>query len=421
MTVAEQTADAAPDRTISPRWGAVFFAICAATYIVNAADRMIFPALLRPLIAEYGLSLPQGSFLATIYLIGLGAGGIGTGYLLDRISRKSSMLAGILVYSLFTVITVRALGFADMALYRIATGIGEAMQSVALIIAVCAFYPGSRTFANGVVQCALGFGQFIGPRLGALLLAQTGNWRMPFYGFGALGLAGAAALLVVSPRFTERKLDHNPAAASDAHLPERLWNLNVICVLLAILFRSMTFFAFFGLYATFLMTQLHFPLATAAAALSMFGVGPLFSPLAGYVADRVNQKLFQVVCFAVMAVAGFLIFNLAQTPPTQDALSLIEGIAGGFAYINGYSLAQRSVKNAMIGRVSGFYYAASTLPAAISGFLLAKLVEAIGWRLGASLMMSALLLIPIGISLFIDTRLVSGRARRLTARRRLFV
>lgn len=421
MTVAEQTADAASDRTISPRWGAVFFAICAATYIVNAADRMIFPALLRPLIAEYGLSLPQGSFLATIYLIGLGAGGIGTGYLLDRISRKSSMLAGILVYSLFTVITVRALGFADMALYRIATGIGEAMQSVALIIAVCAFYPGSRTFANGVVQCALGFGQFIGPRLGAFLLAQTGNWRMPFYGFGALGLAGAAALLVVSPRFTERKLDHNPAAASDAHLPERLWNLNVICVLLAILFRSMTFFAFFGLYATFLMTQLHFPLATAAAALSMFGVGPLFSPLAGYVADRVNQKLFQLVCFAVMAVAGFLIFNLAQTPPTQDVLSLIEGVAGGFAYINGYSLAQRSVKNAMIGRVSGFYYAASTLPAAISGFLLAKLVEAIGWRLGASLMMSALLLIPIGISLFIDTRLVSGRARRLTARRRLFV
>jgi len=192
-------------------------------------------------------------------------------------------------------------------------------------------------------------------------------------------------------------------------------------VLLAILFRSMTFFAFFGLYATFLMTQLHFPLATAAAALSLFGVGPLFSPLAGYVADRVNQKLFQLGCFAVMAVAGFLTFNVAQTPLSQEVLALIEGVAGGFAYINGYSLAQRSVKNRMIGRVSGFYYAASTLPAAISGFLLAKLVEAVGWRFGASLMMSALLLIPIGISLFIDTRLVSGRARRLTPGRRIWI
>ena len=421
MAVAEQTAEAAPDRTLSPGWGAVFFAICAATYIVNAADRMIFPALLRPLDADYGLSLPQGSFLATIYLIGLGTGGIGTGYLLDRISRKSSMVAGIVVYSVFTVLTVRALGFADMALYRIATGIGEAMQSVALIIAVCAFYPGSRAFANGVVQCALGFGQFIGPRLGALLLAQTGNWRVPFYGFGALGLAGAAALLLVSPAFTERKVDNSLSSANDTHLPEQLWNRNVICVLTAIVFRSFAFFAFFGLYATFLMTELRFPLATAAAALSMFGVGPLFSPLAGYVADRVNQKLFQILCLAVMVVAGFLIFNVAQTPLSQEVLSLIEGIAGGFAYINGYSLAQRSVKNAMIGRVSGFYYAASTLPAAISGFLFAKLVEAIGWQSGASLMMSALLLIPIGISLFIDTRLVSGRARRLSPGRRVFV
>lgn len=421
MAVAEHTAEAAPHRGITPAWAAACFAICAATYVVNAADRMIFPALLRPLNADYGLSLPQGSFLATIYLIGLGAGGIGTGYLLDRISRKASMMAGILVYSLFTVMTVRAFGFADMALYRIATGVGEAMQSVALIIAVCAFYPASRTFANGAVQCALGFGQFIGPRLGAFLLAQTGNWRTPFYGFGALGLAGAAALLLVSPGFTERKADNSSPGASDAHLPARLWHRNVICVLASIIFRSFAFFAFFGLYATFLMTELHFPLATAAAALSMFGVGPLFSPLAGYVADRVNQKSFQIICLAVMAVAGLLIFNVARTPLSQQTLSLVEGIAGGFAYINGYSLAQRSVKNAMIARVSGFYYAASTLPAAISGFLLAKLVGAVGWQLGASLMISALLLIPIGISLFIDTRLVSGRGRRLTPGRRIWI
>lgn len=421
MAIAEPTAAAGDQRTISAGWGAVFFAVCAATYVVNAADRMIFPALLRPLDAEYGLSLPQGSFLATVYLIGLGAGGIGTGYLLDRISRKTSMIAGIVVYSVFTVLTVRAFGFADMALYRVATGLGEAMQSVALIIAVCAFYPASRTFANGVVQCALGFGQFVGPRLGAMLLAQTGNWRMPFYGFGALGLVGAAALLSVSRNFTERRVEPGSRMASDAHLPENLWNRNVICVLLAILFRPFPFFAFFGVYASFLITELHFPLATAAAALSMFGSGPLFSPFAGYVADRTNQKLFQIICLTVMAIAGYLIFNVAQTPLAQDALSLIEGIAGGFTYINGYSLAQRSVRNAMIGRVSGFYYAASTLPAAVSGFLFAKLVGMVGWQFGASLMMSALLLIPIGISLFIDTRLVSGRARRLTAGRRLLI
>ena len=73
-----------PIPRVSAAAGALFFAICAATYVVNAADRMIFPVLLRPITDEYGLSLGQGGFLATIYLLGLGIGGIGTGYLLDR-------------------------------------------------------------------------------------------------------------------------------------------------------------------------------------------------------------------------------------------------------------------------------------------------------------------------------------------------
>jgi len=253
------------------------------------------------------------------------------------------------------------------------------------------------------------------------LLIASGNWRMAFYAFGALGLLGAAAIFFVSPGFTERPATSPAHFGDDAHMPPQLWNRNMICVLLAILLRSFPFFAFVGVYVTFLMTELHFPLLTAAAALSLFGAGPLLSPLAGYIADRTNQKTFQITCLFTMAITGFLIFNVAKTPFAQDCLSLVEGTAGAFAYVNGYSLAQRSVKNAMIGRVSGYYYAASTLPAAISGFLLAKIVEALGWRLGATLMMSGLLLLPIGISLLIDTREVSGRSRRLTTARRVLI
>jgi MFS family permease len=401
--------------------GAVFFAICAATYVVNAADRMIFPIVLRPVADEYGFSLASGGFLATIYLLGLGIGGIGTGYLLDRMSRKSAMVAGIVVYSVFTIVTVAAFGFADMALYRTLTGIGEALQNVAFVIAVGAFYPGARTFAIGLIQCALGLGQFLGPHVGAALLAGTGDWRMPFYVFGAIGLVGALAVLFVPKGFTDcapGEIRQTPAT-DDSHIAGGLWNRNVCCVLLAVTLRSFPFFSFLGLYAAFLTTQLHFPLADAAAALSLFGLGPFFSPLAGYVADRMNQKLFQIVCLAVMAIAGFLIFNVADTPFEHDALSLVFGIAGGFVYVNGYSLAQRSAKNALMARVSGFYYAASTLPAAISGYLLAKLVDAFGWNGGATIMLSVLI-VSIIVSCFIDTSRVTGRGRRLTPGNRIW-
>jgi MFS family permease len=420
VTIASKAESQPSPARISAAAGAAFFAICAATYVVNAADRMIFPVVLRPLAGEYGFSLPEGGFLATIYLLGLGIGGIATGYLIERLSRKATMIIGIVTYSAFTIATAAAFGFPDMAFYRIMTGIGEAMQNVALVIAVCAFYPGSRTVAIGLVQCALGFGQFIGPRVGAALLANTGDWRIPFYAFGAIGLVGALAVLGVSRGFTERRGPEAAQAATDAHLPAGLWTGNFVCVLLAVIFRSFPFFAFLGLYTTFLTTQLQFPLSSAAAAFSLFGLGPFFSPLAGVISDRMNQKSFQIVCLVTMAVAGYLIFNVAQTPLAQGALSLVEGVAGGFAYVNGYSLAQRSVKNALIGRVSGFYYAAATFPAAISGYAMAKLVEAFGWHDGGTMMMSLLLIAPIAISLFIDTTRVTGRGRRMSQARKMW-
>jgi len=422
MTASTAASDstAAPPR-ISAASGAFFFAICAATYVINAADRMIFPIVLRPLNTEYGFSLAQGGFLATVYLAGLGIGGIITGYLLDRVARKSSMIMGIVVYSVFTLLTAAALSFFDMTFYRVMTGVGEAMQNVALVIAVCAFYPGSRTFAIGLIQCALGFGQFIGPRLGAVLLNNTGDWRMPFYAFGIAGLIGAVITLMVSKGFTEQKTATGAPSTltSDAHVPARLWNHNFIAVLIVAIIRSFPFFALLGLYTSFLTTERGFTLAQAAGALSLYGLGPFFSPLAGLISDRMNQKTLQIVCLSVMAVAGFLIFNVADTPLEHDILAFVEGVAGAFAYVNGYSLAQRSVKNALIGRVSGYYYAAVTFPAAVSGYVMAKLVEAFGWETGSTLMMTALLVVPIAVSLIIDTRLITGRGRRLSEGSRL--
>jgi len=423
MTIALQPATDFSYARVGTIASVVFFTICAGTYVVNAADRVIFPVLLRSINLEYHFTLAQGGLLATIFLLGLGISGIGTGYLVDRLSRKSSMIIGIVTYSIFTLLTAFALGFFDMAVYRTLSGVGEGMQNVALATAVGAYYPDTRTLALGLMQCAFGLGSFLGPRTGAWLMASTGDWRMPFYLFGVIGLVGAIAILFVKKGFTEQRAQGSGAggkAASDDHMPERLWNRNVWCIVLVGIFRSFPFYAFLGLYTTFLTSEFHYPLAAAAAALSMFGLGPFFSPLAGYIGDRVNQKLFQIVSLATMAVIGYIIFNIAKTAPEHNILSLLEGLAGGFVYVNGYSLAQRSVRGSMVGRVSGFYYASTTLPAAVSGYVLAKLVNDFGWSHGATIVMCFLLVVPIVISLFIDTRLITGPGRRLSPGRRLW-
>lgn len=424
MTIASQPTTNFSYARVGTIAGMVFFAICATGSFLNAADRLIFPVLLRSINLEYHFTLAQGGLLATIFLLGQGISGIGTGHLVDRLSRKSSMITGIVIYSVSTLLTAFAIGFFDITIYRTMSGVGEGMQTVALATAVGAYYPGTRALAMGLTQCAFGLGSFFGPRTSAWLMASTGDWRMSFYLFGALGLvSGIAIVLFVKKGFTEQRgvgSDAGSETTSNDHMPKRLWNRNVWCIIVVGIFRSFPFFGFLGLYTIFLTREFHYPLAAAAAALSMFGLGPFFSPLAGYIGDRVNQKLLQIVCLAAMAVIGYIIFNIAKTVPEQNILSLLEGVGGAFVYVNGFSLAQRSVRGSMVGRVSGFYYASTTLPGAVSGYVLAKLVNYFGWSHGATILMSFLLVVPIVISLFIDTRLITGPGRRMSPGRRLW-
>ena len=98
---------ARPSRVLA----AIFFLICASTYAINAMDRLIFPAVLRFLSAEFHFPLSIGGLLSTAFLFGTGIAGIATGFVVDRYSRKIAMIVGIVVYSVFTILTPLAFGF----------------------------------------------------------------------------------------------------------------------------------------------------------------------------------------------------------------------------------------------------------------------------------------------------------------------
>src|ERR687886_219598 len=92
-----------PDtRELGAQLALVMLVVLAASYVVNAMDRQVFPVLLPNISRDYGFSLAEGGFLSTIFTLGIGIGGIPSGYLLDRFSRKTVIVAGIAIYSVFT-------------------------------------------------------------------------------------------------------------------------------------------------------------------------------------------------------------------------------------------------------------------------------------------------------------------------------
>lgn len=385
--------------------------VLTVTYVLNAMDRQVFPVLVPQIRSDLGFSLEVGGLLATIFTLGIGVAGLPTGYLLDRLSRRSVMALGILIFSAFTVLTAVATGFGDMLVYRTLSGVGEAMQNAALFSAVGAYFFSTRALALGSLNFAYGVGSFLGPALGAVFAGSFGAWEAPFWIYGLLGLVLTAVVWVgVSRRFTEQVERTTPSgAATFAHVPAKLYNRNLLLLALTAGVVGVTMYGYIGLYPTFLQEQLGFSSGNAAFAASMFGIGALMGLPAGWLGDRFNQRTIMIASLVVGAIVGFLLFNGPSGYAAQLVLSFAEGaVASGFLFVNIYSSMQRAVRPTMLGRASGLYVASFYVPAALAGYLFSGLVVGAGWGGAAFWQLTILPLLGIVALLFVDTRQFSN-------------
>lgn len=399
-------------KTLSSRVAIALLLLVALSYVTNAMDRSLYPQLVPYINKHFGFSLSEGGFLATIFALGMGIGGIPAGYLIDRLSRKSVTIIGIFIYSLFTLMNAYSNSFWDLSSYRVLTGVGEALQQTALFAMVGAYFYRYRTVAIGSLNAAYGIGAFLGPVVGMQLFLKTGEqWQTPLIAFGAAGLVFCLLFWAFVPRlFSEAKgiagaVRHRQV---EAHLPTHLATKNLILVSLANVLTGLSTFGYLGLYPTFLKTSLHFSTSATALCASMYGVGAFMGLPAGFIGDKWNQKRVILLAALGSMVVYLFMFNIAQTPPMQALLSFLQGVcASGFLFVNIYSLSQRSVRNEFLGRASGIASSSHYLPAAFSGMLLGWMVGHLGWGTAAIVQLAIFPLLAITAMLMFDSKLTS--------------
>jgi len=367
--------------------------VLALSYVVNAMDRQVFPVLVPTIDKTFHFSLPQGGLLATIFTLGIGIAGIPAGYLLDKLTRKSVIVIGILIYSVFTLLTALSTGFGDMLFYRAGSGIGEALQNAALFSAVGAYFYKHRGMALGTLNFAYGIGGFFGPLFGGKMLAAYG-WKTPFLVYGIIGLVFVVAILfAISTNLTEHEEVKEVETRSLEHVPDKVWNRNIVIGLITAAVVGVSMYGFLGLYPTFLIKHLGYAPSQASFSLSMFGLGALMGIPAGYLGDIFRQKWVIIISLFCGMIVGYSLFDGVTQPGMQALFSFLEGMFGsGFLFVNTYSLMQRCVRPDKVGRASGIFVTSLYLPSSVAGYLFAALVGSVGWG-GAGLVQ--LTLIPI--------------------------
>lgn len=158
-------------------------------------DRFVLNAVRTPLATELGLSYGQSGRLATAFMVGYFLTSPLFGWLGDRWSRKWLIAAGIVVWSLATVLTGLVSEFAMLVACRVAVGLGEASYATISPSLIADVYgPARRNNALSIFYTAIPVGAALGYLLGGEVQALWG-WRYAFVVAGLPGLILAALLL----------------------------------------------------------------------------------------------------------------------------------------------------------------------------------------------------------------------------------
>jgi MFS transporter, DHA1 family, inner membrane transport protein len=386
--------------------------ILILSYCVNAMDRTLFPLILTDVRKEYGFTLPQAGLISTIFTIGMALAGIPTGYLMSRYTRKTVIQVGILIYSVMTIVTVVATGFADMLFYRAITGVGEAMQLTALLVVFSSYFSRYRAAGVGILNYAYAGGAFIGPWLGARLLVDYATWRAPMIIFGIIGLVMMVLIAaVVRPSLSETSSARQPDSSMSVGGATTLWNLNtVVLAVLSVIF-GLALYGYLGMYPTFLREQLHYTPADAGRVMSIYGLGVLVSVVSGWLGDRYSPRIVLATSFLLASGVAAILFNGPADFAVQAGFSFVLGAAfSGTIFVNLAACHVKSVTANLSGRASGLFVTSVYGSATIAGYIIGWIAGLAGWTVAGNIQLVLLCLTGAAISLVLRPNRMATRA-----------
>jgi MFS family permease len=162
--------------------------LLVSALLINYVDRGNL-ALAAPLLKiEWGMTASQLGILLSAFFWSYTALQFVMGLFVDRWGANQLMALGFLAWSLATVLTGAAMGFATLLALRLLLGVGESVMFPASSKIMAQHLPEhARGFANGLMNASMRWGSAIGTFGGGLLMARYG-WRPAFIAIGVVSL-----------------------------------------------------------------------------------------------------------------------------------------------------------------------------------------------------------------------------------------
>ena len=208
-----------PGRPFSPRYAWYIVSVLMLCYAFSLIDRQILSLLVAPMkrdlhISDTRIGLLQGLSFALFYTLA----GLPLGKLADVYSRRRIITAGVVAWSIMTVVCSTARSFRSLFFARVGVGVGEAALSPAAFSLIAdSFPPRQLGLALSVYSMGIylgsGLAMIVGgsvvqglshrPEIALPLLGTIASWRATFLVVGLPGLL--IALLTLTIREPQRR------------------------------------------------------------------------------------------------------------------------------------------------------------------------------------------------------------------------
>ncbi|MGE7991058.1 MFS transporter [Pseudomonas sp. NPDC089554] len=264
----------------------------AITLVV--ASEFIVVGLLPMVAAQFALSLAEAGRLTSLFALSAATLGPGLTLLASRWPPRQVLVATLLLFALGNGVMAWATRFDWLLVARFAQGAAlPAFVSVSAAVVTALALPGRK--GNALANANIGFvlGVLLALPMG-VVVAQWGDWRMPFAVLTVASLASAAMTWLYFP---DIRLDNPPSVGEQLQLlrqPVFLLHLLLSVVLFAAMFAAYTFLA------AWLERGLQLSSREVALALLLFSVGGLFgNSVAARVVDRAPTLATAVTALAL--------------------------------------------------------------------------------------------------------------------------
>ncbi len=352
-------------KILTPQLRWTLFGILCIAGIFNAMDRPIIAILKPDMSADFGWDDKDFGDLAFYTQVAAAVSFLFTGWLVDRLGVRRSMVAGVTAWSFAAMAHGWATTMAHVITARVGLGATEAVQTPLTIKTVATLFdPDKRSFAFGVGTAIASIGTialpfFIPP------LADAFGWRGALIFGGVGGLLALVAWLLLARGITfndaaeDETLDYNDDAAPYGPVlrERRTW---AICIAKAISDATWWFINFwladyyrkaYGLTTE----QLAVPLAIA------FAGSALGALAAGWVSTRLLERGWSVnrVRKSVMLASALLVLPLPLVLqinafwPVAIMMGVVMAGHQGFS-LSIFSTITDVVPRAKVGRVTAF-------------------------------------------------------------------